>query len=272
MHVLVYIAAVKRSGYFLVIALVCLPVLASDEQNLIVTSSSTVKNVVLVKGNLQGKPTEFSCIVSAPSCSEPSPGEYTMVRAAGGDAIYEDCTDVVLYKSSGNAKERVGVYCWGGSGECYSCSPVQIETFSAPIMTHEAVSAPAAEPVWQWFQKCNSSRAMRVELLLNGTVIHRSTFPICLNVRDVEPPKKIIEFTFRGGQVFQGEYHTAKTRLIEANVWQAGADRDALLLGVSFSSDNQILLNTIHVANAKSASSSEIGRGIVIRTLPLSRH
>jgi TonB family protein len=125
---------VKRFGLVLVSALVCLPVLASDEQTIIVKSSSTVKDVVLVKANVQGKPAELRCFTSAPSCSEPSPGEYSFLRTAA-DSVYNDCTNVVLYKSTDAGKEKVGVYCWDTSGDCYmfSCSSGRVEIVPLPM-------------------------------------------------------------------------------------------------------------------------------------------
>ena len=68
-----------------------------------------------------------------------------------------------------------------------------------------------------------------------------------------------------------GEYRTVHTQTIEGNVWQAGSDPDELLLGISFSTKNQVLLNTIHIAKPGRVSSSEVDRGIVVRTFPILR-
>ena len=133
------------------------------------------------------------------------------------------------------------------------------------------VSSVWDEALWHWFQNCSENKAMRLEVLLNGKIIYRSSFPIC-RANSVPTPaegrQRIIAFSFKGGHVFQGEYHTARTQIIEGNIWQAGADRDAMLLGVSFSSKKQVLLNTIHVAKPDSVSASEVDRGITVRTFP----
>ncbi len=115
---------------------------------------------------------------------------------------------------------------------------------------------------------------MGLEVLMSGNVIHRSSFPICpINDRSEEagPQQKIVEFSFKGGQVFQGKYHTSRTETIEGNVWQAGTDPGAILFGISFTSQNQILLNTIHIAKPGSESTSEIDRGLIVRTFPIRR-
>jgi hypothetical protein len=133
------------------------------------------------------------------------------------------------------------------------------------------VSPVKDEAAWQWFQNCKENKTMRLEVLLDGKIIYRSSFPICranTGSNPAEGRQRTIAFYFKGGRVFQGEYHTARTQIIEGNIWQAGADPDAMLLGVSFSSKKQVLLNTIHVAKPDSVSASEIDRGIVVRTLP----
>ena len=76
-------------------------------------------------------------------------------------------------------------------------------------------------------------------------------------------------FYFKGGHEFQGEYRTAKTQTIEGNIWQAAEDPDGLLLGVSFATKKQVLLNTIHLAKANSVSQSEVDNGILVKTFPL---
>lgn len=127
---MVYLAAVTRIGLLLTIALVCSPVLATDEQAITVTESSIDQNAVRLKAILHGESHEFVCGRKLPSCSEVVPGEYTMVLAAAAEGIYQDCTNVLLYKSSGAAREKVGVYCWASSGDCYmvDCRRVEVPT------------------------------------------------------------------------------------------------------------------------------------------------
>jgi hypothetical protein len=120
---------------------------AADEQTVTVKNVSIAKDDVLVKAELQGKPIHLWCSTSSPFCADPASGEYSMVPAVtADDAIYQDCTDVVLFKSSGVTKEKVGVYCWLDSGDCYmSCgSPANVETF--PLLMRKAAEFPTATP------------------------------------------------------------------------------------------------------------------------------
>ena len=131
----VYITAVKLLRFFLAIAVIALPLRAADEQNVTVKSSSIEKSAVRVIADLQGKPTELDCSIGVSSCSQPQPGEYRMRPAAADEGVYNDCTNVVLLKSHGAAKEKIGVYCWANEGDCFiaRCSKVQVETIPAAV-------------------------------------------------------------------------------------------------------------------------------------------
>ena len=127
----------------------------------------------------------------------------------------------------------------------------------------------APESLWSWFGACDKKLHMGIEVQLDGKVIHRSTFPICPIKDRSEEVAKTVEFSFKGGHLFQGEYQTAASETIEGEVWQAGTDPGAILLGVSFSTKKQVLLNTIHVAKPYQESVSRIDPGLVVRTFPI---
>ncbi len=111
---------------------------------------------------------------------------------------------------------------------------------------------------------------LAIQVVLDGKIVYRSRFTVCsVSKPAAQPEKQKLVFHFKGGHVFQGEYRTLPTQTIEGSIWQAGADPDALLLGVSFVTD-RVLLNTIHIAKPGSTSVSKLDRRIVIRTYPLS--
>jgi hypothetical protein len=146
---------------------------------------------------------------------------------------------------------------------------VLILVIAPPILSSQE-SQTASDQLWSWFGNCGEKRYMEVEVVLSGKVICQSSFPICpIPDRSKEVEKRLV-FSFKGGHVFQGEYPTTPTQTIEGNIWQAGADPGAILLGISFSTKKQVLLNTIHVAKAGRASVSEIDPGLTVRTIPIS--
>src|SRR5712671_7432750 len=127
------------------------------------------------------------------------------------------------------------------------------------------VSLPAQGPVsardavvWHWFGSCTGGDSMVVEVSLDGKPLYSSTFPICrVRRRDIkpEPQQRLLEFRFDGvPRRFGPRDRSTQPQSIGANIWEAGGDPDAILLGVSFATAQQVLLNMVHVAHAKSAS------------------
>jgi hypothetical protein len=111
-----------------------------------------------------------------------------------------------------------------------------------------------------------------IDVFLNGRSIYHSGFRACLIDRDdakAESQQRREQFYFSGGHTFQGQYHTKASDKIEGDIWQAGADPDAVLLGLSFATKDQVLLNTIHIAKPGKASQTKVDSGIVVKTYPL---
>lgn len=70
--------------------------------------------------------------------------------------------------------------------------------------------------------------------------------------------------------VILSKVNTARTTdSIEGDIWQAGGEPDALIIGISFDTGKQILLKTIHVAKPGKQTSSEVDKGIFITTYPV---
>lgn len=107
---------------------------------------------------------------------------------------------------------------------------------------------------------------MGIEVLLRGKAIYRSSFPVCpINDRSKEVVKTLV-FSFKGGHNFQG---TTPNQAIDGNIWQAGTDPGVILLGLSFATRKELLLNIIHIAKPDRESISEIDTGLTVRTFPI---
>ena len=108
----------------------------------------------------------------------------------------------------------------------------------------------SAEVIWHWFGNCASSNSMRANVLLQKRSVYRTSFPVCRARRSDtrDDPAKILRFSFRAdAKDFGQKFAALGTRQIEGNIWKAGGESDAILLGVSFTTRDSILLNTIHI-------------------------
>jgi hypothetical protein len=138
-----------------------------------------------------------------------------------------------------------------------------------PSLAQQPSSPPEKnEVVWTWSKRCNDDRKLGVTVRLDSKVLYRGVLPICRGSRDAEDGR--VEFHFIGGHSF-GEYHTRSTDSIEGDIWQAGGEPDALILGISFATGKQILLNTLHIAKPEKQASSTLDKALFITTYPVAR-
>ncbi len=129
-----------------------------------------------------------------------------------------------------------------------------------------------ANRVWFWFGDCANGKLMGLDLLVEGRIVYHSGFRACLMERtdaNAQGESKTRAFYFSGGHNFQGVYATTKEEQVEGNIWEAGADPDDILLGVSFATLNQVLLNTIHIVKPGKPTQSTLDRNVIIKTYPL---
>lgn len=130
-----------------------------------------------------------------------------------------------------------------------------------------------SENLWFWFGDCPKPNVMGIQVLLEGKSIYQSHFRACHMNRTIvnsqRQEKVRPSFRFSGGHTFQGTYHTRNNETIEGTIWQAGADPDDILLGVSFLTEKQVLLNTIHIVRPGKPTESELDTGLLIKTYPL---
>jgi hypothetical protein len=142
-----------------------------------------------------------------------------------------------------------------------------------------AANAGERADVWGWFASCKTPE-MSLEVRLDRKVIYKSTVPICQAERSTfhrDSDHQLLRFSFtpRRAIVWKGyrdndSNTTAPNQPIEGNVWLAGSDPDALLLGVSFSMRRTGYMNTIHIAHPFQRDQTEIASGLFVITKPVS--
>lgn len=129
--------------------------------------------------------------------------------------------------------------------------------------------------IWHWFGQCAGKDSLMLEVRLDGQSIYSSAFPICQTRRGQikpEPQQRLLEFRFRAvPRRFGPRSHATEPQLLECNVWESGGEQNAILLGVSFATADQVLLNMHHIALVDAPSRSERVRGLVVTTQPVRR-
>lgn len=133
-------------------------------------------------------------------------------------------------------------------------------------------------PVWFWNSGKNGPK-MKLEVQLDQNVIFATSFTISHQKRSVIPENShqpVISFSFKAerpiawsGYRDENVVSPAK-QTIKCDIWMAGADPMAIILGLDFTESNLILINTLHIAVPASEARSEIVPGLVIVTSPIS--
>jgi hypothetical protein len=132
-------------------------------------------------------------------------------------------------------------------------------------------------PVWYWFATCGGP-TMKLEVRLDQRLIYESSFPLCRAERSSvhsEGQREKLDFVFKAPRaiIWQGYRDDGNTtdpnQEIECDIWLAGADPDAMWLGVGFTSRGSIYMNTLHIAYPDRREVSEIEPGLMIITEPI---
>jgi hypothetical protein len=138
-----------------------------------------------------------------------------------------------------------------------------------PLAAAQVPESPDDQRVWQWFGSCSLRQTMQATLLLRGKELFAASLPVCVLRRadGRDGQQKRLEFTFRAKATeFGEEFKSFGEPEIEGNIWLAGGDPDALLLGLSFTVPKRILLNTVHIAKVARPSESQLAERLVMRT------
>ena|ERR1700743_3595646 len=123
-----------------------------------------------------------------------------------------------------------------------------------------------SDTVWIWSQHCANARQLDVTVRLGDRVLHHSVIPICRGGRDDEDGKS--EFHFPANLLLPKAHQRLPSEQEEGDLWQAGGEADALILGFSLQGDNRIHLNTLHIAQPDMKVTTKLGRGLSITTFP----
>ena len=136
-----------------------------------------------------------------------------------------------------------------------------------PLIAQKPGAQQGPDIVWTWSAQCDTKQQLRVTVHLQSKLLYEGLLPICLGNRDAENGRA--EFHFASDRVFGGRYRARMRDSIEGDIWQAGGEKDALVLGVSLATKKQVMLNTLHIASPDKKTSAELDKGLFITTTPV---
>ena len=140
-----------------------------------------------------------------------------------------------------------------------------------------ASRASAEPPVWSWFATCGGP-VIELQVRFDEATILEASFPVCRAPRESNSSQGQsaggLHFTFRPERriTWSGYRDTAEQtkagEVLTCDLWQAGADPDDLLIGVSFRTAKDVYMNTLHVAHPSSRDETQIASGLYVVTKP----
>ena len=128
------------------------------------------------------------------------------------------------------------------------------------------------EIVWHWYAQCADSILMKMEVSLDGKQLIATLFDMCQMPRHAIRPEfsqKLLNFDLNSKKrSFFGEQ---KGKHLKGRIWEAGEDKNDFVLGVSFTSNERVWCNTLHILDPEKPSQSTFASGLVIKTFPISK-
>jgi hypothetical protein len=126
-----------------------------------------------------------------------------------------------------------------------------------------------SEIVWHWTDDEHAERFIVFETTVDDKLISTAKFPVSKKARaqiKPEPKQQIFEYHFvlqkKKGRIFNDITHGK----VEGNIWEAGMEKDGIIFGVSWVTDNQIMLNTLQFAPVDKIKTNKIDQGVYFKT------
>lgn len=120
------------------------------------------------------------------------------------------------------------------------------------------------QDVWQWRSDCAQPTILRIEIHTDAARLLETRLTLCRGARDSGTALKT-PITFPATRIAD-KLETSPETAVTGDVWVAGSEPDGVTLGVSFQTEERVLLNTLRFVPASAASQSDLGAGIRLTT------
>ncbi len=110
----------------------------------------------------------------------------------------------------------------------------------------------SSDIVWHWTDHERAERIIIFETTVDGQLVATAKFPVSSSARgEIKPEQKqkIFSYNFILGRKRGRSFNDVSRGRVEGNIWEAGREKDGIIFGISWVTDNQIILNTLHYAS-----------------------
>jgi hypothetical protein len=134
------------------------------------------------------------------------------------------------------------------------------------------VANPGDETVWHWYSDCARPVTMKIEIVQRGTLVFATTFPMCKLRRDQATDEKFQRhITFPISDERLRLFGLPAKTAFKGDFWEAGMEFDGLMLGLSFSTPDQIAYNGLVFADPIRAVEQKVAPGVLVRLSPIAQ-
>lgn len=153
---------------------------------------------------------------------------------------------------------------------CVALIFVAVFVCTSRVYAADALQGAKNDVVWHWSSHCRRyARIIYVDVTLSGKAVYHTSLSACPVQRAlIKPESEENRLVFHFKEMAQHYFEKPVSGEVEGNIWEAGSERSAILLGISFTSGKEILLNTIFIATMNKEARSQVAPGIVITTSP----
>jgi len=145
---------------------------------------------------------------------------------------------------------------------------------AAFVQTTNGAQRASDEGVWRWSAECGAPTTI-VEVRFGKRTIHRQAVALCRTNAQSGAGNfsgYAISFGFRPNRAITWEGYRDRPDRTPANVvlnvdlWEAGGETNAVLMGISVMTADRILMNTVHIVHPGRRDETTVARGLVVRT------
>jgi hypothetical protein len=130
--------------------------------------------------------------------------------------------------------------------------------------------------LWFWLEE-RGGPSLRLDVEVDQRRIRSATVPLCRRLRSEVPDHRTAALRLQTAVPRPIEWRgyrddierTAAGELLEVEIWEAGAEEGALILGVVVSTSEGILAHTHLVADPAAPAKVSLAEGIVLRSAPV---